>query len=278
MLISVVIPTYNRAWSLPRAVNSVLKQTFRDLELIVVDDGSNDYTQNILSSYQDSRLRVIRQTNRGVAGSRNRGIEESRGDYIALLDSDDYWFNQKMKRHLEFTLDSGFSITQTEEIWIRKGRRINPKYKHTKKAGWIFEPSLQLCLVSPSCVMFSRDCWKKIGPFDQDLMACEDYDLWLRASLNYPIGLLPERLVCKYGGHPDQLSGRILGLDLYRIYSLGKLLTKYSLTEEQRILALKEFRKRVSYYIQGCLKRDKQEEVGRINSFKQKVLEKISIN
>lgn len=278
MLISVVIPTYNRAWSLPRAVNSVLKQTFRDLELIVVDDGSNDYTQNILSSYQDSRLRVIRQTNRGVAGSRNRGIEESRGDYIALLDSDDYWFNQKMKRHLEFTLDSGFSITQTEEIWIRKGRRVNPKYKHTKKAGWIFEPSLQLCLVSPSCVMFSRDCWKKIGPFDQDLMACEDYDLWLRASLNYPIGLLPERLVCKYGGHPDQLSGRILGLDLYRIYSLGKLLTKYSLTEEQRILALKEFRKRVSYYIQGCLKRDKQEEVGRINSFKQKVLEKISIN
>jgi len=278
MLISVVIPTYNRAWSLPRAVDSVLKQTFRDLELIVVDDGSTDYTQNILSSYQDSRLRVIKQTNRGVAGSRNRGIEESRGDYIALLDSDDYWFNQKIRRHLEFTLDSGFSITQTEEIWIRKGRRVNPKYKHTKKAGWIFEPSLQLCLVSPSCVMFSRDCWKKIGPFDQDLMACEDYDLWLRASLNYPIGLLPERLVCKYGGHPDQLSGRILGLDLYRIYSLGKLLTKYSLTEEQRILALKEFRKRVSYYIQGCLKRDKQEEVDRINSFKQKVLEKISIN
>lgn len=278
MLISVVIPTYNRAWSLPRAVDSVLKQTFRDLELIVVDDGSTDYTQNILSSYQDSRLRVIRQTNRGVAGSRNRGIEESRGDYIALLDSDDYWFNQKMKRHLEFTLDSGFSITQTEEIWIRNGRRVNPKYKHTKKAGWIFEPSLQLCLVSPSCVMFSRDCWKKIGPFDQDLMACEDYDLWLRASLDYPIGLLPERLVCKYGGHPDQLSGRILGLDLYRIYSLGKLLTKYSLTEEQRGLALKEFRKRVSYYIQGCLKRDKQEEVGRINSFKQRVLEKISIN
>lgn len=264
MLISVVIPTHDRAAFLPRAVSSVLAQEGVNLELIVVDDGSTDNTRQVLASYQDRRLRVIRQRHSGVAASRNRGIEHSRGEYIALLDSDDEWLPGKLARQLKFQVEGKWAVTQTEEVWVRHGRAVQPRNKHAKRGGWIFAPSLELCLVSPSCSMFSRAFWQELGPFDDRLLACEDYDFWLRAGLSYPVGLLPDPLVRKFGGHADQLSRKIIGLDLYRIYSLVKLRRNPGLGREHKSLVELALRQRAKRYIQGCLKRGKPEEAQRV--------------
>ncbi|MCF8112160.1 MAG: glycosyltransferase family 2 protein, partial [Desulfobacteraceae bacterium] len=120
-LISVVIPVYNRGAWIAEAVDSVLSQDYEPLELIVVDDGSNDATGEILSSY-GSRIRVISQANAGVSAARNRGAAEAAGDWIAFLDSDDYWLSGKLSAQTAFfKKNPGIRICQTEEIWIRKG-------------------------------------------------------------------------------------------------------------------------------------------------------------
>ncbi len=115
-------------------------------------------------------------------------------------------------------------ICQTEEIWIRNGRRVNPLKKHQKFSGDIFAPSLRLCLVSPSAVMIKRDLFDQVGCFDETLPACEDYDLWLRISAQFPIFLIDQPLVVKRGGHPDQLSRTTPALDRFRIQALVKIL------------------------------------------------------
>jgi glycosyltransferase involved in cell wall biosynthesis len=264
MLVSVIIPTHNRAGTLSRAVRSVLGQSHRQLELIVVDDGSTDETETLLAGFSDTRLQVVRQEHRGVSAARNRGLETARGAWIALLDSDDAWMEHKLTRHLRFALQGGWTISQTDEIWVRRGVTVNPRAKHAKKAGWIFEPSLELCLVSPSCVLLSRDCIQRVGMFDEALPACEDYDYWLRASVHYPVGLLPEKLVWKVGGHADQLSRKIIGLDLYRIMSLIKLLKEQGLSLEKAAAVRDALERKTRVYVQGCLKRGRMEEAQRV--------------
>ncbi len=264
MLVSVIIPTFNRQNKVINAVQSVLKQSYKNIELIVVDDGSEDNTLNKLKGLSDPRIKIISQPHKGVSAARNKGISQSKANIIALLDSDDIWLPDKLKKHLKFHLEGGWQISQTDELWIKKGKKINPMFKHRKKAGWIFEPSLELCLISPSCVMFSKEVWEKTGGFDENLPACEDYDLWLRCSLKYSIGFLPEKLVVKYGGHPDQLSSKIIGLDLYRIYSLLKLLKPKNISKVQKEKIKNTLFKKGNLYIKGCLKRGKFEEAERI--------------
>ncbi len=264
MKVSVIIPTYNRAELLKRAISSVLVQSYMGFELIVVDDGSEDHTRSILKNIHDPRLKVICQTHRGVSSARNTGILNSSGEIVALLDSDDEWMGDKLEKHLQFHIQGNWHISQTDEIWIRKGRRVNPGKRHAKKAGWIFEPSLELCLVSPSCVMFTRDFFHDIGPFDEDFPACEDYDMWLRASLKYPVGLCPYPLVVRHGGREDQLSSKIIGLDLYRIYSLIKLLKNPYMDSYKEKLVKNTLKIKANTYIKGCLKRGKLEEAKRI--------------
>ncbi len=229
------------------------------MEVIVVDDGSTDQTHKQLQKLGDSRLKIIRQGHLGVSSARNTGAKSSKGDYIAFCDSDDKWLPQKLSRQVKFTIEGGWAITQTDEVWIRNGVKVNPRVKHLKRAGWIFEPSLELCLISPSCVLISREYWERVGPFDESLPACEDFDMWLRGSLYYPVGLLPQYLVLKYGGHSDQLSRKIIGLDLYRLYSVAKLINQYPLSSEQLEQILNSLEKRSLIYIKGCLKRDKIE-------------------
>ncbi len=263
-LISVIIPTYNRDSVLPRAVHSVLSQTHSHLELIVVDDGSEDQTAAFMNRVQDHRTQYVRQKQQGVAAARNAGVSMAHGEYIAFLDSDDVWDARKLEIQLAFIRSGGWDISQTEEVWIRNGRRVNPGLRHKKRSGWIFVPSLELCLVSPSCVLISRRCWEETGPFDTRLGACEDYDLWLRCALRYPVGLVPEYLVTRYAGHPDQLSGKIIGLDLYRIMSLCKLLKQSDFSPENRRWTETQLRVKGKRYVQGCLKRGKAEEAVRI--------------
>jgi len=270
--VSVIIPTHNRADVLGRAIASVLGQTWTDLELFVVDDGSTDATASVLAEFDDPRLTGMHQENKGVSSARNLGIAASGGRYIALLDSDDHWMPDKLEKQVRFMAESGFAICQTDEIWIRNGQRVNPRFKHSKPAGWFLERSLELCLISPSCVMFTRALWNELGPFDERLPACEDYSLWLRVGVRYPVGLVPEALVVKTGGHADQLSRRIIGLDLYRVYAMIDLLRSMELDGEQQAMVAAALRERVRLYAQGCIKYGKDEEAVRVRELAAEVL------
>ena len=257
--VSVIIPTYNRSWCLSEAIDSVLSQTFQNMELIVVDDGSTDETPALLSRYGD-HLRVLCQSNRGVSAARNGGIQTARGNLIAFLDSDDTWQPGKLARQVDFfDTHPDAMICQTEETWIRRGVRVNPKRRHRKLSGWIFEASLALCLVSPSAVMMRRELLEGMGGFDESLPACEDYDLWLRVSLRYPIHLIDDALVVKRGGHEDQLS-RQHSLDRYRIQSLVKIIGSEPLTDDQTRAARAMLREKCRIYAAGCRKHGRFEE------------------
>jgi glycosyltransferase involved in cell wall biosynthesis len=257
--VSAIIPTYNRAGIIEEAVDSVLAQDYTDFELIVVDDGSTDNTSEVLARYGDN-VRVLFQENKGVSAARNRGIAEASGKLIAFLDSDDLWLPQKLSTQVEFFHQRPDAlICQTEEVWVRNGIRVNPKQRHTKPSGMIFEPSLELCLVSPSAVMIRRDLLDTTGNFDETLPACEDYDLWLRISCRCPVYLIETPLIIKRGGHDDQLSKRA-GLDKFRIKAIVNIINTEILSEDQYQAALIVLRNKCRIYAAGCRKRGREEE------------------
>lgn len=258
-LVSVILPTYNRAWTLKTAIDSVLFQNYSNIELIVIDDGSQDNTKELLKDYKN-QIKVLSQENAGVSAARNRGIEKSRGEFIALLDSDDAWDKKKISCQMDFFMANPEAlICQTQEIWIRNYKRVNPKIKHKKPSGMIFEHSLNLCLVSPSAVMMKREIFEQKGYFNEKFLVCEDYDLWLRISSTIPVFLIDKPYTIKNGGHKDQLSN-LHSQDIFRIRSLKNLLDSKTLTNDQSLKAKKVFKKKCDIYGNGCIKRGRQEE------------------
>jgi glycosyltransferase involved in cell wall biosynthesis len=259
--VSVIIPTFNRANRVCRAISSVLSQTFRNFEIIVVDDGSLDETAESLSQFQGSIKLVRHAENLGVSAARNSGIEASRSPLIAFLDSDDHWMPEKLEVQVRFFQENRDALAcQTEELWIRNGVRVNPKKRHLKPSGYIFKHSLKLCLVSPSAVMLKRSLLDEVGLFDEKLPVCEDYDLWLRISCRYPIHLIKENLVIKEGGRPDQLSASVKGMDRFRIGVMTKLLSNNMLSEDQVRAVHTELDIKCRIYGEGCIKRGRAEE------------------
>lgn len=265
---SVIIPVHNRYRSLKEAIDSVLSQTFTDFELIVVDDGSADDTPHVADEYA-GRIRYIRQENRGVSAARNAGAAAASSPWLAFLDSDDLWLPGKLERQSRFICENpGISIHQTDETWIRRGRRVNPRERHLKREGRIFIDSLALCLISPSAAAMSRECFDRYGPFDEDLPACEDYDLWLRVTARERVGLAPERLVTRRGGHPDQLSARYPAMDRFRVYAILKLLASegVSLPPEYRERAAAAALEKARILRDGAIKRNRRGFAGRLDT------------
>lgn len=259
--VSVIIPTFNRSWILKEAIDSVLSQKFTDFEVIVVDDGSNDATASLLSAYK-GQITTIHQENKGVSAARNAGILIAKGKYIAFLDSDDMWLPEKLSCQVEFFQSQAEAvICQTDEIWIRNNVRVNPKNRHKKPTGMIFQPSLQLCLVSPSAVMIKKSLFDEVGLFNEAFPACEDYDLWLRIALYHPIYLIDRQLVVKRGGHVDQLSRNPV-LDRYRIESIVKILENHRLSPLDYKAAVLVLREKCRILADGCVKRGKSDEAG----------------
>ncbi len=217
-------------------------------------------TQQRFCRHYGDQLTVIHQENRGVSAARNAGILIAKGKYIAFLDSDDMWLPEKLSCQADFFQSHAHAeICQTDEIWIRNGIRVNPKNRHKKPSGMIFEPSLQLCLVSPSAVMIKKSLFDEIGLFNEAFPACEDYDLWLRIALYYPIYLIERQLVVKRGGHGDQLS-RNPGLDRYRIESIVRILESHRLTPQYYQAAVDVLREKCRIYADGCIKRGRADE------------------
>ncbi len=258
--ISVIIPTYNRAYCLKRALNSVIAQSLAPNEIIVIDDGGTDDTKALTASYGKA-IRYVYQPNQGVSCARNAGIINASHPWIAFLDSDDAWQPTKLEQQMNALNHSDQQICHTEELWIRNGIRVNPMRKHQKSGGDIFKHCLPMCAISPSSVIIHRDIFDEIGLFDESLPACEDYDLWLRICAKHSVLFIEEPLTIKYGGHPDQLSQKYWGMDRFRIQALEKILNSNSLTEENRKAATEILIKKIRIYLNGAIKRGKKDEI-----------------
>jgi len=245
---------------LTEAVDSVLDQSYGDFELLVVDDGSTDDTVGRLARYGDD-ICLIHQEHRGASAARNVGIGRARGRYICFLDSDDLWLQNKLQAQMDLvTRDPQVKICYTEEIWIRRGVRVNPRKKHRKYSGWILEKMLPLCIVSPSSVLIDREVFDQVGLFDESLPACEDYDLWLRVAARFPVLFIPQQLIAKRGGDHEQLSQSSWGNDRYRVAALEKILQSSVLTPELRELTIQELHRKCRVLINGYHKRGKEAE------------------
>ena len=263
MQVSVIIPTFNRAQTIRRTLESVLNQKGISLELLVVDDGSTDGTRALIENLSQGKTKIqyFFQSNQGPSAARNLGIQNAKAPFIAFLDSDDEWLPGKLAAQLEFfERNPDYLICQTEEIWIRNGKRVNSMKKHKKFGGFIFEQCLPLSIVSPSCVMMRREFFDQVGFFDETLPACEDYDLWIRTSARFPIGLIEKPYVVKYGGHQDQRSHQFPVMDQFRIRALLKLFESDGLNSVQKELVASELARKCTIVSQGALKRGKTEE------------------
>jgi len=264
--ISVIVPTFNRAWCLKETLQSVLNQSFDNYELIVVDDGSTDATADLVEALPGVRYERL-DIKRGVSHARNRGLERARGRYVCFLDSDDRWLETKLERQwLWMQKHPGCPACYTDEIWIRNGTRVNPAKKHRKYSGFIFQHCLPLCIISPSSIMLRREVLDRIGGFDEAMPACEDYELWLRLTAAYPVQFLEEALIVKYGGHDDQLSQRYWGMDRFRVYALEKILAGHALQGEAQRQVLEMLVEKCGILETGYRNRNKPEAADRFHA------------
>ena len=223
MVISVVIPTYNRYTFLKRALTSVFTQTYKPSEVIVIDDGSTDNTSQIKQDFPS--IRYFYQQNKGVSSARNLGIKKASYEWIAFLDSDDEWHKDKLKEQVAFHKQNpDILMSYTDEVWIRNGVEVKIPKKFKKLGVDIFKENLEYCNIAPSSVCLHVELLKDVGLFDESLEVCEDYDLWLRILVKYRVGLIDKKLIKKYAGHEDQLSFKHWGMDRFRVESLEKLL------------------------------------------------------
>ncbi len=264
-LLAAVIPTYNRGRSLQRCLDSVYQQTRTPDEVILVDDGSTDgSTEGLETRYPG--LRVIRQPNRGVSPARNAGIRAAQSRWIAFLDSDDRWLEEKCERQLEVaTAHPEPQIVHCQERWIHNGVEKRVPDIYWKNGGWIFNECLPRCAISPSTAMIRKDLLESVGLFDESLPACEDYDLWLRITCDHPVALVDETLVEKHGGHDDQLS-RQRGLDKYRIAALAKFLASHHPNNEYNRAARATLLEKCAIVVNGAKKRGDPAEATRFQS------------
>jgi len=202
-LVTAIIATYNRRHYVCDAIDSILNQTYPNVEIIVIDDGSTDNTQDLLQQKYGQRIRYIYQENQGRSEARNRGLKEAKGDYIAFLDSDDIWKPEKLEKQVAFMEmhpECGISHTFTEIIDdtnvydpVATAKRL----KHHRKAyrrGYNYETMSRLCIMFLSTVMIRADILPEAGLMDPNIPAFEDWDWYLRCALITRIGTLPEPL------------------------------------------------------------------------------------
>lgn len=259
MQIDVIIPTYNRAPVILNAIESVLNQSYQDLTLYIIDDGSTDDTQRVLQKLKNHpKIRLIKQDNLGVSGARNTGIKSSHSDWIALLDSDDTWLPEKLQTQVEYLkIHKNYRFVHSEELWIRNGIRVNPKIKHQKSSENLFIRSLDFCLISPSTTLIRRNLLEEYALFDESFTVCEDYDLWLKIISREQIGFIEKPLTLKHGGHADQLSTQFVAMDYWRIKSLVNLYVS-DLSDEKKIQIKKVVQKKSEILLKGYLKHGNQ--------------------
>lgn len=196
--VSVILPTYNRAPLLPRAINSVLKQTYTDFELIVVDDASQDNTRAVVLAFTDERVRYLRQANNGgVAAARNAGIAASAGHFLAFQDSDDLWHPHKLARQMQAWSEVGPETAVIySQFWRQKGQRRTLFPSATDNlSGDILDVLLWQNVITTQAALARRDSLAQVGGFDERLPCLVDWELWLRMASCFRFRFLAEPLV-----------------------------------------------------------------------------------
>lgn len=262
-VVSVIIPVYNRFEMAKEAAASVIGQTYRNLELIIVDDGSIDMTP-LLSAYfgNDPRVKYISLKHSGMPGLvRNTGVGTALGKYIAFLDSDDLWFSGKIGKQIKYLENNpSCRIVHTRETWIRNGKTVSQAGFNHKRFGNIFPDALKKCIVGPSTVMIEKKLYEELGGFRDDMDIAEDYELWLRLCNSNSIGYIDEPLITKRAGHRDQLSEKYGQIEIFRIRGLKNLVEQIYFSPENQKLAELELARKCKIYAEGCRKRNKPEE------------------
>jgi glycosyltransferase involved in cell wall biosynthesis/2-polyprenyl-3-methyl-5-hydroxy-6-metoxy-1,4-benzoquinol methylase len=204
-LVSVIIPTFNRDKFIGEAIQSILNQTYKNLEVIVVDDGSQDRTKEIVSSFQDGRVLYFYQTNKGRSAARNLALKHAKGEYITFLDSDDSYHKDKIKKQVKFfERNKEFSVVYTSATCVdESGNCLNFKYK-ANDSGWIYSKVAYFASspITLPTVMLRREVLSKIGSFDEALHRFEDTDMWRRIAKEYQIGAIKET-TCLLRTHGD---------------------------------------------------------------------------
>jgi glycosyltransferase involved in cell wall biosynthesis len=225
--ISVVIPTYNMARYLGRAIQSVLDQTFTDFELIVVDDGSDDDTPELMKDILlDSRVRYAKQENLGLPSARNTGIEAARGKYIAFLDADDFWCKEKLERQFN-TLEENphVGVVYCGSMFVDEAGELLPhRWLSPPSEFTLYEELLYANVVegSGSSVLVRKECFEDVGLFDEALRGCEDQDMWRRLAEKYNFQFIDEPLV-KIRVHPASMQAKEHEMALAQLRYLEKL-------------------------------------------------------
>lgn len=226
MPLSVVIPVYNRTLLLKDAIESVFFQTYKDIQVIVVDDGSDTDVADFLKPYL-GRVEYVRiERNRGVSYARNVGIQRAKNDYIAFLDSDDIWLPYKIENQFKLMKEEKTFVSHTDEFWLKNDKFVNQGNKHRKYGGFIFKNILDICRISPSSVLVDKRVFDVCGLFNTRLPVCEDYDLWLRLASAYKVSYVNKKLMVKRSVGQEQLSFVIPNIEYYRLKSLGSFLNR----------------------------------------------------
>ncbi|MFC2085705.1 glycosyltransferase family 2 protein [Bacteroidota bacterium] len=195
-MVSVIIPTYNREVELVEAIDSALGQTYDPIEVVVVDDGSDDNTINVVSGFSDSRLQYDRIDHAGPSVARNRGIEISIGDFIAFLDSDDIWYPLKLERQMPLFDDPEIGWTYTDLDYLgesgpepRRFQRMKPCRGHVMR-----DLFLDGCPMLTTSVVLRRSCLDRTGLFDPELLRWQDNDLYYRLAASFKVDFIDEPL------------------------------------------------------------------------------------
>jgi glycosyltransferase involved in cell wall biosynthesis len=223
-LVSVVIATYNMGQYLPQAVDSILQQTWKNLEVIVVDDGSTDNTPEVMLNYStDSRVNYIRNENQGQPKAKNCGIKKTKGDFIAFCDADDFWEANKLEIQMPLFSNPKVGVVYSEVSFIDEHNRRYSKADHeVRHSGTITNQMLIENFVPFGTSVIRRQCIEQNGMFDEEFRMGIDWDLWLRYSLSWEFIYAPEKTYV-YRVWSGQMSNNYRG----RYDHAKRILTKF---------------------------------------------------
>ena len=226
-IVSVIIPTFNCAQYLAKAIDSVLSQTYKDLEIIVVDDGSSDNTPEVVLPYL-ARITFIRQPNKGLPSARNTGIRAASGKFIALLDSDDSWLPEKLARQMPPFDDPAVGIVYTDFSVVYADGRTLPSYlaeRPLASEGFILDNYIQSRFLFPSTMLLRRQAIEECGLFDEEMLAAEDVELFARICLRWRVARIPEVLMVRTEG-TNNITANGSRLNRYMILAFEKILQR----------------------------------------------------
>jgi len=256
--VSVVIPTYNRAHLISRAIQSVLSQSYQNLEIVIVDDGSIDNTEEVIKSFKDGRIVYIRHDkNKGASAARNTGIKASKGKYIAFQDSDDEWFPDKLELQVKAfnTSSSKVGVVYCGFYRIEADKKIYiPGDNVAQKEGDIHNELLKGNFVGTPAVLVKKECFKNVKYFNENMPALEDWELWIEFSKHYLFKYINKPLLNSYST-PNSVNLNSKNLLKAREIVLSTHLNDFN--KNKNILSDHYFGIAVDYYSNGDLETGK---------------------